>query len=404
MDRKFPSPTKLAQVACFILIGGLAWITPLAADTFGGRAFSAFVSAPTFGASTMYLSDTGELAPRGGWEGAGLLGASVPGVLDASVLNAATSGAAGQSGSSSSLADIVLLPGHPAQVTASFVRSQATSGSGGARAITEVTDLTFGGRAVTVSGLPNQRIDIPLVASLIINEQAVTADGTAQTVTVNALRLVLATGDEVILAGARSHVNSVGDVTFAGLAQGSGPMAGPLVAPAHAQPECFDFVTGGGWFEPRFEGGPPERVNFGFNAGYRTEGGDLKGHFNLVDHNDKTHLKGVDVDTYARYGDVENKCRMFGGDAEMNGIPGFRYHVGVCDYGEPGRDDRIRVVVFGPDGAVVYFADDSDSGKTCDAGEPNCGDLDGGNIQLHKPCPQVPASVEDKKQSQIRKV
>ena len=82
MNRKFLSPhRKPALAACLGLICGLAWISPTAADTFGGRAFSAFVNAPTLGAQSVYLSDTGELAPSGSWEGAWLLGASVPGVL-----------------------------------------------------------------------------------------------------------------------------------------------------------------------------------------------------------------------------------------------------------------------------------------------------------------------------------
>jgi len=44
------------------------------------------------------------------------------------------------------------------------------------------------------------------------------------------------------------------------------------------------------------------------------------------------------------------------------------------------------------DGSEAYFADDSSSAKTCDPNEPRCGDLDGGNIQLHKNCDGQPAT------------
>ena len=185
-------------------------------------------------------------------------------------------------------------------------------------------------------------------------------------------------------------------LTIAGLAlllAGGAVTVGYEKACAHVF-NCADFVTGGGFWEPRFEGGPANRVNVGFNAGSRNgDRADIKGHFNLVDHNDGTHIDGVNVDTYVVCFGGDPKCRRFEGDAKINGVPGFRYQVNVCDYGEPGRDggkpnpgdDRIRVTA-----SNGYFADNFSSGKTCPAGAPNCGDLDGGNFQLHKACPTCP--------------
>jgi hypothetical protein len=306
--------------------------------------------------------------------------------------------------SATSLADLRLLPGQPAELTAAFVRAQAdvynVNGSGRWSGVTEIKELTFAGRSVLPSGKANQTIDLPGVATLIINEQSTSNQTGVSTLTVNALHLVLASGGEFVLAGARSVLDKQaivagipapgrrvrrGDVVQA-VSRGPAALEAPRVLPAHDIPECRDFVTGGGWFEPRFEGGPPVRVNFGFNAGYRTTDGPLLGHVNFVDHNDGTHIQGVNVDTYARLGDPQSLCRMFEGDATMNGESGFRYHVEVCDYGEPGRDDRFRIIVFDSAGAEIYFADDSDSTKTCATDEPRCGDLDGGNIQLHKNC------------------
>lgn len=393
--------------ALALLLPFLFAIVPASADTFGGRAFAAHVSVPTLGVAPVSLADSGELAPDGGWDGAGLAGAALPGVFRASVLNSVTSGGSGRAESAASLADVAVLPGHPARLSASFVMAEAAATGAGAIGVTRVDGLTFGGMPVQVTGLPNQTVSLPMIATLFINEQRRTSTGGVQSVTVNALRLVLVTGEQVVLAGARSVVDPAGSTTAAATRGSSGRCGAtgaaavpavhrgprPTVLPAHAEPECFDFVTGGGWFEPRFEGGPPKRVNFGFNAGYRSPGGPLLGHFNLVDHNDGTHVKGTSVDSYFPLDRAEDPCRMFGGEATFNDAGGYRYFVEVCDYGEPGRDDRIRVLVYGPDRSEVYFADDRDSAKICDAGEPRCGDLDGGNLQLHKPCREQRAAT-----------
>ncbi|HEV8702636.1 MAG TPA: choice-of-anchor P family protein [Candidatus Polarisedimenticolia bacterium] len=404
----------LSHASLILLAAGLLATTLAGSGASGGRASGAFANAPLLGVSPIFVADTGEvltLSDMAGGEGADLHDASVPGVLSAKVLTATTSVEPGIATSSTSIADVVVLAGQPAELTAAFVRAQAdvldVNGSSRFNGVTEIDGLRFGGQSVTVTGKPNQRIDLLGVGSLIINEQIASSKAGVAELTVNALHLVLATGDQVILAGAHSILDRQASTSPAGLRTtaprrgGSEPAvyrsregaSRPRALFVHEQPECFDFVTGGGWFEPRFEGGPPLRVNFGFNAGYRTIGGELKGHVNVVDHNDGTHIKGLNVDSYFRLGDPQSLCRMFEGDAEMNGTTGLRYHVEVCDYGEPGRDDRFRIIVMDAAGTMLYFADDSSSAKVCDVNEPRCGDLDGGNIQLHKPCDAQPASA-----------
>lgn len=399
---------RLACVICLMLISTLVWGSPVEAHIYGGRAFGAYVDVPTLGAGPLYLSDSGELSPSGGWSGAGLLSAQVPGVLTASVLNAATSGAGDWGSSSTSLADVVLLPGQVAEVTASFVRAQADATTAGVQGFTEVADLTFGGVPVAVTGLPNQRVDIPLVGTLVINEQAATADS----ITVNALRLVLATGDQIVVASAKSAVNPLGDVTLAGM-QGDGACAStsnqarnsartatglpPIILTGGVPHECIDFVTGGGWFEDPDSNRPPGvRVNFGFNAGPRSAENplDIRGHLNFVDHggpfSPRLHVKGINVKEYVPWGSDPDDCRTFNGDAIVNGIPGWRYIAVVCDYDEPGRDDRFQLQLFDPAGNPVYNADNRRESGSCAPGEPECGVLDGGNIQLHKEkCPKA---------------
>jgi hypothetical protein len=439
---------RLAQLACLSLFLGLCW-TPLAlADTFGGRAYSAYVNTPSLGAGPLYLADTGELPPLGGWEGAGRLlvevpvtinsGTGLPGVtaptaqsvLSATVLRSVTSATDGQANSSSSLGEVVVLAGHPAQLTATFVEAEAEATDLGAQGSTEIFDLIFGGLPVQVSGFPNQRVELPGIAMLVINEQAVQIDGTSQTITVNALHLTLASGEEIILASAQSHVNSVGtlllapaiprtaamgQVVLTRLAQPkscrttatlienmtrlwrpAGPQPSPFLRYVHDrdEQECLDLITGGGSFGPP-NSTRPGKVSFGFNAGLRNDDDDedrddddrddgnatVKGHLNLEDRSTspKTKIKGK-VDTYFAHSDDPDHCRIFGGQAEVNGVKGFRYQALVCDYGEPSRNDRFRIEV--SDG---YSSDNFDGTPF-----PEGGALDQGKIRLfHRPnaCP-----------------
>jgi hypothetical protein len=403
------SYSRLAYAAGLVLLLGLGWSSPADAQTVGGRAIGAFVNIPTLGAGPLYLSDSGELSANGGWEGAGLLGAQVPSVLSANVLNAATSGAEYAVGtvanSSSSLADVVLLPGQVATLTASFVQSQATATATGTGGSTEIDDLVFGGVPVIVTGLANQQVVIPgllgPIATLIINEQKAAWDGVSQTITVNALHLILATGEEVILASAQSVVNPTGTGVSLTRAPSEGRCvsnqpqkaiwrpgstgAPPIIPVWGGAPECIDFVTGGGWFEPP-DSNRSSRVNFGFNAGPRSAQNptDIKGHLNFIDHGvPLMHVRGVNVLTYEAWGADLDHCRVFSGDAVVNGVSGFKYRATVCDYGEPGRDDRFFLEVFN-DSGFYYLADNKRTTSACPGGEPECGTLDGGNIQLHK--------------------
>jgi len=148
-------------------------------------------------------------------------------------------------------------------------------------------------------------------------------------------------------------------------------------------------VTGGGFFEPP-KSNRPSRVNFGFNAGPRSaqNPGDVKGHLNFIDHGGAgpfvpmMHVRGINVTSYVPWGADPDHCRVFEGDAIVNGVPGFRYKATVCDYNEPGRDDRFMLDVTGP--GFAYNADNRDASKPAEQGE-----LDGGNIQLHKSkCPK----------------
>jgi hypothetical protein len=313
-----------------------------AATTFSGRAFAALVNAPSLGVGPLVFADTGELPPSGDPQSASLVGATVPGVLSAELLAASTSGADGVATSEASLALLVVLPGQAAQVTASFVRAVAEASCSGVQGTTEIADLTFGGQAIIVDPVaPNQRFEIPGIATLIVNEQTTTSGGGSQDITVNALHLILATGDEVILSSARSGIQ--------GCAVGS------------PGPACNNFVTGGGLITV-----DSSRANFGFNAGFKDGSPTPAVSFNYIDHNTGMHVKATSITRYVE-GATGSTSRLFEGDAEIDGAPGT-YVVEVADNGEPGRAaDTFRIGL-----STGYSA---------------AGALAAGNIQLHDTCP-----------------
>ncbi len=196
---------RLALVAGLLVLSGLAWAAPARAASFSGEAYSAYVN--VLGAGPLYVADTGALPSNGGWSGATLEGTAVPGVLNAETLVAATSGgvtdaAVNAANSLTSLANVVVLPGQAAQITASFVQAQADVTDLGASGGSQINDLMFGGIPVQVTGLPNQTVSLPLVGTLIINEQTATAQG----IIVNALHLILAAGGEIIVSSASSSI------------------------------------------------------------------------------------------------------------------------------------------------------------------------------------------------------
>ena len=323
--------------------------TAAAGVTYSGRAFGAFINVNLAGlvVGPETLSDTGELPPNGGLLTNQLETVSIPGVLSATIMPTMTSGANGVARSEASLADLVLLPGEVPLVTASFVRAESEATCNGVRGATEVADVTFVGQSITVDPFaPNQTFEVPGVAKLVINEQQTSSGGGTQDITVNALHLtVTAIGvvtGEVILSSAHSDVQGC-----------------PGCPP---KPPCStDFVTGGGWIKVG-----NSKANFGFNAGFKPNSSTPEIHFNYIDHNSGMHMKATSISVYTR-GDTAT-TRHMEGNAEINGVPGFTYSIDVADNGEPGRNtDSLKISL----------------SNGYSAGGP----LDGGNIQLHKPCP-----------------
>jgi hypothetical protein len=340
----------IAAAASLLLALSLAGASPAqAATTYSGRAYAAFVSTSLTG--PVYISDTGELPPSGGFKSDSLLSTRgmppISSVLLADVLVASTSGASGRANSFASLARVTVLPGSFAQVTASFIQAQTEATCDGVSGSSQIAELTFGGTTVAVTGQP-QRVDIPdpaggpPVATLLINERTSTSSGTYREVRVNAIHLIVRGVAEVILSSAKSDINCQPPVA-----------AGP----------CHDFVTGGGWIK---SADGTSRANFGFNAGFKAGSTTPEVHFNYIDHSMGKKVRATSITTYVQ--GRTSTSRHFEGEAEVNGTPGYKYSVDVDDQGEPGRMDTLSL-------------------RLEDGSYANAGLLPGGNIQLHKPCP-----------------
>jgi hypothetical protein len=343
---------RFAPAACALiaLITGLVCASPAHAQTtFSGRAFAAFVSTPLTG--PMFISDTGQLPPSGGARDDALLDtrdlglATLNSVLTAEVLAASTSGASGEADSSASLANVVVLPGNAAQVTASFVQAESHATCSGVSGSSEIVGLTFGGMNITVTGQPNQTVTLPGGVTLIINEQTTTSNGTYRQIRVNALHLIVPGVAEVILSSAESDINCTGTTT-------QGP--------------CQDFVTGGGWIVTT----GTSHGNFGLNAGFKPESLTPTVHLNYIDHASGMKVNATSITVY-RPGPTATS-RHFTGSAAVDGVDGYGYSVDLADNGEPGKDADTFSISLSSNGRVVYQAG---------------GTLEGGNIQLHKPCP-----------------
>jgi hypothetical protein len=295
---------------------------------YSGRAIGLLVDTAI---ADLSIADTGELPPQGGVRDATVLDVNHQ-LVHASVLLSVTTGFDNIAESEAATAKVTLLPGSPNQITADFVRANSIATCNEARGSSEIVGLRVGQTQVDVSGEPNETYVVPGVLTLIINEQINSSHDNTNEITVNALHLTLATGEQVIVSSAYSDISC-----------------------GQPEPTPKDFVTGGGFINT--ENG---KANFGFVAGFKPGKDTLSGNLNYVDHAEGIHLKSVSVTSYGG----EGNTRTFSGEATINGQNGFTYTVTVSDNGEPGK---------GVDTFKIELSN----------GYQASGVLAGGNIQLH---------------------
>jgi hypothetical protein len=296
-------------------------------NTYSGEATVVRAVVPLTG-TNLTLIKAGPLASSGGAAEDKLLSASVPGLLTATVLHATAVGQGQASRAEASVADVSLTVGGNT-IGASFLMARAnarcSNGKASVSGSSHIAQLVINGKAITVSGSPNQTVNL-LVGKVIINEQS----STANSMTVNALHVLIPGVADVIVSSAHA------DIT-----------CGAACPPAQG-----DFVTGGGWILVN-----GSKANFGVAGGIKQQG--LWGHLTYHDKGRDLKVKGTGVTGYVVVGPTTRKIT---GTAEINGAAGT-YEVWVTDNGEPGRSDVFKIKL-----STGYTAE---------------GTLDGGNIQLH---------------------
>ena len=296
-------------------------------DSFSGRAMGVSVTLPI---ATLNLADTGQLPSQGGEIDATVLHVNNQ-LVTADVLLSVTMGFDDTAQSTAATSDVTLLPSSQNQITADFVRADSQATCSGATGSSEIANLKIGGQSVTVTGSPNQTVSVPGIFTLVINEQTSSSDGTSN-ITVNALDLKLATGEQVIVSSAHS------DITC-----------------GTTQTVTKDFMTGGGYIIVNNDHG-----NFGFVAGFKPGDNTVSGQLNYIDHGTGMHLKSIDITSYSGSGNT----RTFSGDAQINGVSGYTFTVTASDNGNPGA---------GKDTFSIQLSN----------GYSASGVLAGGNIKLH---------------------
>jgi len=265
----------------------------------------------------------------------------VPGLLTAEVLHASTVGKGNASRSEASVAELSLtVAGNTISAGLLQARAAAVCRDGGptASGSSDIAALSLNGQTVTISGEPNQKVQLP-IGEVIINEQ--TSKG-RETITVNALHVFVPGVADVIVSSAHA------DITC----------QSARLRPHPAAPARISSPAAVGSRAPR----PAPRLT---SVSRRDQTGRVLGHLTYIDHGPGgPHVKGTGVTAYTTT--TNPTTRHIEGTAQVNGEEGFHYQVDVTDNGEPGRNDSFTLKLSNDYGAS--------------------GTLGGGNIQLHLSC------------------
>jgi hypothetical protein len=144
------------------------------------------------GSTSVNLADTGTLSDSSDAREASQGTGSVAGLFSGKTLHATTIGWPDQVASEASAAGISLSVAGIA-IGADFVMSRAFAVAAGAVGATNIEGLSIAGVPVTVTGEPNQTIELPF-GRVILNEQRTSGGG----ITVNALHLIASDADIVV--------------------------------------------------------------------------------------------------------------------------------------------------------------------------------------------------------------
>ncbi len=175
-------------------LGGATQTLTGTTQTLTGQASA--VTAVVLGTVTS-LADSGTLVDAADPLGTGQPVGSIPGLLSAEALHAATMGWTDQVASEASLGNMVMSVAGTG-ISADVIMSRALAVSGAVpTGLSNIEGLTIGGVSVSPTGVPNQTISL-LGLSVILNEQIQSASG----IVVNALHVRTLDGLTDVVVGA----------------------------------------------------------------------------------------------------------------------------------------------------------------------------------------------------------
>ena len=180
-------------------LGGVTQTITSTTSTLTGQASA--VTAVVLGTVTS-LADTGTLVDAADPLGTGQPLGSIPGLVSAEALHAATMGWTDQVASEASLANVAMtIAGIGITVDTIVSRALAVSGAV-PTGLTDIEGLTIGGVPVSPSGVPNETISVAGL-SVILNEQIQSASG----IVVNALHVRTLDGlTDVVVGSANAGI------------------------------------------------------------------------------------------------------------------------------------------------------------------------------------------------------
>ncbi len=181
------------------LAGLVAWSGTSQGQTITGQASA--VTAVVLGNVTS-LADSGTLIDPSEPVGTGQGTGSIPNLLSAEGLNAATMGWTDQVASEASLGNLVMSVAGTG-ISADVIMSRALAVSGAVpTGLSNIEGLTIGGVSVSPTGAPNQTVSV-LGLSVILNEQIQSASG----IVVNALHVRTLDGaTDVVVGSAKAGI------------------------------------------------------------------------------------------------------------------------------------------------------------------------------------------------------
>ena len=180
-------------------LGGVTQTITSTTSTLTGQASA--VTAVVLGTVTS-LADSGTLVDAADPLGTGQPLGSIPDLLSAEALHAATMGWTDQVASEASLGNLVMSVGGMG-VSADVIVSRALAVSGAVpTGLSNIEGLTIGGVPVSPSGIPNEAVSIAGL-SVVLNEQIQSASG----IVVNALHIRTLDGlTDVVIGAAKAGI------------------------------------------------------------------------------------------------------------------------------------------------------------------------------------------------------